>query len=278
MYILFVFQPAKAGNELAQVRGSPRKLKRAEFEHNGVSRPKTSSTTTSSPRIKDSMVSVNHMGKATGNATPINAKKRLAVNVPSQVLRPQTSPEVATIKNKATTNRPQYRSRASSSKRKACNDTQINSDQLTGKHLQEISEEKPKEVVKESSKEHNMPEVLVVTEPRLGFKNTFSDEAWPSISNFGQGFGEVENTGRSPYVDKQSKEPSPPSRNNRYGNGIKTRLAKLFNKGNACMEEPKVIEPQKYQGREQAPYLPQAVNDHHMGSTRYYQCTNLQIS
>ena len=72
------------------------------------------------------------------------------------------------------------------------------------------------------------------------------EEAW-SLSAFGQGYGELGNIGRSSSANKQSKEPSPPSINNRYGNGIKTRLAKLFNKGNACMEEPKVIEPQRNQ-------------------------------
>ncbi|KAJ7380270.1 Kinesin-like protein kif24 [Desmophyllum pertusum] len=78
----------------------------------------------------------------------------------------------------------------------------------------------------------------------------------------------LKNVDRLSRAEMQSKEPSPPSRNNRYGSGIKTRLVKLFNKGNTCMEEPKVIEPQRSQGIDHVQtHLSQAINANH-GHTR----------
>ena len=230
---------------MGQLRSSPRKLKVADSELNEASRPKTSfTTTTSSPLNKDAAKS--HMGKASGfvnvssnTISAMNAKKRLAV--PPQVLRPQTSPEVVSVKNRVAANRTPGRLKKSNSKLKAGNATQINSNFLT----ERVPEEKPKVIVKEDNDHQSTAEVLVLTRPRVG-SDMLSEEAWP-VSALAQGDKELTNIGRSSSTDKQSKEPSPPSRNNRYGNGIKTRLAKLFNKGNTCMEEPKVIEPQRNQ-------------------------------
>ena len=66
--------------------------------------------------------------------------------------------------------------------------------------------------------------------PLAGIDDMLSEEVWP-VSSLRQGDEELGNI-RLSSTDSKSKEPSPPSRNNRYGNGIKTRLAKLFNKGN----------------------------------------------
>lgn len=268
---MFIVQPVKVGSTLNQLRSSPRKLKVTDSEPNGASRPKTSATTTSSLRNKDSITKI-HIGNASGNVNAtstsstgaINSKKRLAV--PPQVVRPQTSPEVMTVKNRVAANRAQGRLRTSNSKRKAGNATQINSNCFT-ESMQIISEEKPKDV-QDDSKDYSAAEVLVVAGPGAGFDNGgLSDEARP-VSSLDQGFGELESISRLSYTEKQSKEPSPPSRNNRYGNGIKTRLAKLFNKGNACMEEPKIVEPHKSQAIDQAPHLSQAVSGNHR-PTRY---------
>lgn len=238
----------------------------ADIESNDGTRPKTSATTTSSPRIKES-ITRSHVGNTTGNINAtsgstgtVNAKKRLAVHVPPQVLRPQTSPVVVTVKNRVAANRTQCRSRNSNSKRKAGNVAQINSNFLT-ETIQEKSEEKPPKVVQKAGEEHNKADILVVTA-------SGSDGALPAAS-LGRGFGELENVDRLSRAEMQSKEPSPPSRNNRYGSGIKTRLAKLFNKGNTCMEEPKVIEPQRSQGIDHVQtHLSQAINANH-GHTRY---------
>ncbi|KAL9986382.1 hypothetical protein ACROYT_G000521 [Oculina patagonica] len=259
-------QPAKVGSTLNQLRSSPRKLKMADSDPNGASRPKTTATTTSSPRNKDP-IAKSHLGNAPRNVNAtstsstgvINAKKRLAV--PQQVVRPQTSPEVVTVKNRIAANRTQGRLRTSNSKRKPGNATQINSNCFT-ESMQIISEEKPRDA-QEDNKVNSAAEVLVVAGPGAGFNNgVLSDEARP-ISSLDQGFGEIESISRLSYTDKQLKEPSPPSRNNRYGNGIKTRLAKLFNKGNACMEEPKVVEPHRSQGVVHAPHLSQAISGNH---------------
>lgn len=268
---MFVLQPVKVGSTLNQLRSSPRKLKVTDSEPNGASRPKTSATTTLSPRSKDSIAKI-HVGNASGNVNAtstgsINAKRRLAV--PPQTVRPQTSPEVVTVKNRVAANRTQGRLRTSNyPKRKAGNTTQIksNSNCFT-ESMQIISEEKPKDV-QDDSKDYSAAEVLVVAGPGAGFDNGgLSDEARP-VSPLDQGFGELESISRLSYTEKQSKEPSPPSRNNRYGNGIKTRLAKLFNKGNACMEEPKVVEPHRSQAIDQAAHLSQAINGNHR-PTRY---------
>lgn len=253
---------------MGQLRSLPRKLKVTDSEPNEASRPKTSFTTTSSPVNKDSVVK-SHIGKASGcvnassnTSSNMNAKKRLAV--PPQVLRPQTSPEVVLAKNRAAANRTQSRLRKSNSKYRGGNATQKNSNFVT----ESVPQEKPKVVVEEDNENQSTAEVLVVTGPRAGIDDhILSEEAWP-VSALGQGYGELGNIGRSSSADKQSKERSPPSRNNRYGNGIKTRLVKLFNKGNACMEEPKVIEPQRNQDVNHAPYLSLASSGNHR-PTRY---------
>ena len=233
---------------MGQLRNSPRKLKVADSEPTEALRPKTSfTTTTSSPLNKDS-IAKSHIGKASGcmNASnntnnTMNAKKRLAV--PSQGLRPQTSPEVVLGKDRTAANRTPGRLRKSNAKYKAGNASQTNSNFLT----ESVPDEEPKVVIEEDNKLQRTAEVLVVTGPlRAATGDILSEEAWP-VSALEQGYGELGNIGRSSSANKQSKEPSPPSRNNRYGNGITTRLAKLFNKGNACMEEPKVIEPQRNQ-------------------------------
>ena len=223
------------------MRSSPRKLKITDSEPNEASRPKTSfATTIASPLSKDS-IAKSHTGKASGfvhapsnTSSTVNAKKRLAV--PPQGLRPHTSPEVVSVKNRIAANRTPGRLRKANSKYKAGNATRTNANILT--------EIVPEVVVQEDNDHHeSTAEVLVVSGPRAGIDDMLSEEAW-LVSALRQGDGELGNI-RSSSADKQSKEPSPPSRNNRYGNGIKTRLAKLFNKGNACMEEPKVIEPQR---------------------------------
>ena len=263
MSICLIFQPVKVGNTLDQIRSSPRKIKMTDSESNGASsRPKTSATTTSSPRKKDSMAK-SHTGNAAGkvNATgtsgtgTVNAKKRLVV--PPQAARPQTSPEVVTAKNRVAANRTQSRMRTLNSKRKAGNVTQIKSNCFT-ESLQEISEEKPKDV-QEDHKDCSAAEVLVVSGSRAGFSNGALPEEARKVSSLGQG-GELESISRLSHTDKQLKEPSPPSRNNRYGNGIKTRLAKLFNKGNVCMEEPKVVEPDRSQGIDHISHSSQSVS------------------
>lgn len=232
---------------MGQLRSSPRKPKDADSEPTETSRPKTSFTTTASSPLNKDSIAKGHIGKASGcmnvsnnNNNTMNAKKRLAV--PPQGLRPQTSPEVVLGKYRVAANRTPGRSRKSNSKYKAGNASQTNSNFLT----ETVPEGKLKVVVEGDDDHQSTAEVLVVTEPRAGADDMLSEEAWPA-SALRQGDGELGNISRSLSANKQSKEPSPPSRNNRYGNGIKTRLAKLFNKGNACMEEPKVIEPQKNQ-------------------------------
>lgn len=238
---------------MGQLRSSPRKLNVTDSELNEALRPKTSFTATSSPLNKDTAKS--HSGKATrhvnasSNTTKnMNAKKRLAV--PPQGLRPQTSPEVVSVKNHGAASRTPGRLRKSNSKYKAGNATKINSNFLT----ESVPEEKPKVVVLEDNDNHqSVAEVLVLTGPRAATDDMISEGAWP-VSTDAQRYGDLGNAGRSSSSDKQLKEPSPPSRNNRYGNGIKTRLAKLFNKGNACMEEPKVIEPRRNQDINHVPH------------------------
>lgn len=238
---------------MGQLRSSPRKLNVADSELNEASRPKTSFTATSSPLSKDAAKS--HTGKATRHVTAssnttknMNAKKRLAV--PPQGLRPQTSPEVVSVKNHGAASRTPGRLRKSNSKYKAGNAAKINSNFLT----ESVPEEKPKVVVLEDNDNHGSEaEVLVLTGLRAAADDMISEEAG-HISAHAQGYGDLGNIGRSSSSNKQLKEPSPPSRNNRYGNGIKTKLAKLFNKGNACMEEPKVIEPQRNQDINHVPH------------------------
>ena len=180
----------------------------------------------------------------------MTAKKRLAV--PPQVLRPHTSPEVLSVKNPGTANRTPGRLKKPNSKYKAGDASQTNSNFIT----ETVPEETPKVIIEEDSElQSTAAEVLFVTGPtcRTGTDDILSEDAWP-VSALGLGHQELGNIGRSSSADKQSKEPSPPSRNNRYGNGIKTRLAKLFNRGNACMEEPKVIEPQRNQDVNHVPH------------------------
>ena len=226
------------------MRSSPRRLKITDSEPNEASRPKTSfATTIASPLSKDS-IAKSHIGKASGfvhapsnTSSTVNAKKSLAVR--PQGFRPHTSPEVVSAKNRIAANRTPGRLRKANSKYKAGNATRTNPNSLT----EIVPEDKPKVVVQENNDHHSTAELLVVSGPRAGIDDMLSEEAW-LVSALRQGDGELGNI-RSSSADKQSKEPSPPSRNNRYANGIKTRLAKLFNKGNACMEEPKVIEPQR---------------------------------
>ena len=189
------------------------------------------------------------------NATTcMNAKKR--------GLRPQTSPEVVSGKNGVATNRTPGRSRKPNSKYKARNASQTNSKFLT----ESVPKEKPKVVIEEDNKLQRTAEVLVVTGPlRAGTDDILSEE----VSALGQEDRELGNIGRSSSANKQSKEPSPPSRNNRYGNGIKTRLAKLFNKGNACMEEPKVVEPQRNQDVNHFPHNLLLATSGNQRPTRY---------
>ena len=231
---------------MGQLRSSPRKLKVTESEPTEASRPKTSfTTTTSSPLNKDS-IAKSHIGKtsyvsaSSNTSSTANAMKRLAV--PPQVLRPHTSPEVVSVKNRGAANRTPGRLRKPNSKYKTGSAKQTNSNFLT----EIVPDEKPKVIIEEESELQSTAEVLLVTGPtcRTGTDAVLSEEARP-VSALELGHQELGNIGISSSADKQSKEPSPPSRNNRYDNGIKTRLAKLFNKGNACMEEPKVIEPQR---------------------------------
>ena len=254
---------------MGQLRSSPRKLKVADSEPTEASlRPKTSFTTTASSPLNKDSIAKSHIGKASGcvnassntNST-MNAKKRLVV--PPQGLRPQTSPEVVSGKNRVAANRTPGRLRKSNSK---YNVSQTNSNFLT-----ETAPEGKLQVVVEGDNDHqSTAEVLVVTGPDAGTYDMLSEEARP-VSALRQGDGELGNISRSSSANKKSKEPSPPSRNNRYGNGIKTRLAKLFNKGNACMEEPKVIEPWRSQDINHVSHnLPLAISGNHR-PTRYYK-------
>ena len=243
-----------------------------DSEPNGPPRPKTSATTTSSPRNKLDGIAKSRAGNSSGNVNgvsnsggTINAKKRLAV--PPQVVRPQTSPEIVMPKHRVATNRTQGRLRTSNAKQKAGNATQRNSNCFI-ENMQGIFEEKPMDV-QEDNKQHSVAEVLVVAGSGVGFNDgALSEEARPITQSLGQGFGEIESISGLSNTDKQSKEASPPSRNNRYGNGIKTRLAKLFNKGNACMEEPKVVEPHRNLGIDHSPHLSQAISGNQR-PTRY---------
>lgn len=194
----------------------------------------------------------------------MNAKKRLAV--PPQVRRPHTSPEVVSVKNCGAANGTPGRLRKPNSKHKAGNTSQMNSNFLT----ESVPEEKPKIVVQEDNDHQSTAEVLVVTRSRAGTDDILSEEAW-TVSALRQGDGQLGNIGRSSSSDKKSKEPSPPSRNNRYGDGIKTRLAKLFNKGNSFMEEPKVIEPQRNQGVNHVPHYLSLTTSGNYRPARYLQ-------
>jgi len=264
-------QPVKVGTTLGQLRSSPRKLKVVDGEPNETSRSKTSFTTTSSSPLSKDSIAKSHIGKASGfvnassnTSSTMNAKKRLAV--PPQVRRPHTSPEVVSVKNCGAANGTPGRLRKPNSKHKAGNASQMNSNFLT----ESVPEEKPKIVVQEDNDHQSTAEVLVVTRSRAGTDDILSEEAW-TVSALRQGDGQLGNIGRSSSSDKKSKEPSPPSRNNRYGDGIKTRLAKLFNKGNSFMEEPKVIEPQRNQGVNHVPHYLSLTTSGNYRPARYLQ-------
>ena len=230
----------------------------ASVDSDGSSRPKTSSTvTTLSPRTKDA-AALKYMLVNTSDNVHTGTKKRLAVK--PQTLRPQTSPDAATFKSQVVTNRIQSRSRTS--KRNTGNDkTNCSTETLLQKR-----EEKPKVVLEDREENSTATDILFVSASRSGFSET-SDVAQPG-SSVVQDLRGLENKNRTLCAEKQLKDSSPPSRNNRYGNGIKTRLAKLFNKGNTCMEEPKVVEPQRIQDRTQVPYLAPTLNGLH-GHTRF---------
>ena len=222
-------------------------------ETNETTRPKTTSTAaTLSPRTTDS-VTVNHFLVNSSGSTPagtLKAKKRLALPPHTLTVRPQTSPDVVTAKSQAVTNRMQSRLRIS--KRKAGHSTETNGSIETVEEKPEEMQQTVHEIREESNKN---VDILLVSASRSGFnRDNLSEVPKPGYSA-GQDVKELESRDRSPRADKQLNEPSPPLRNNRYGNGIKTRLAKLFNKGNTCMEEPEVIEPQRTQDEKQAPYL-----------------------
>ena len=240
-----------------QRRSSPRKLKMANIESDGSLRPKTSSATltTLSPRTRESITSKHALvNSGNGPTGSVNAKKRLAVQPQTLLVRPQTSPEVGTVKSQLVANRAQNRPRTL--KHKTGNTTEIN----TMKTLLEKPEERPP-VVQDACEESNTTvDILVVSESRSGCHSVLSEVALPGACVE----QENEDTDRTSNADKPLKDSSPPSLNNRYGNGIKTRLAKLFNKGNTCMQEPKVIEPQQiHEDRNQVPTLVPNLNGVH---------------
>jgi len=252
-------QSSKVTNASGQMRSSPRKLQMANTESDGLPRPKTSSTaTTLSPRTKESATLKHVLVNTSGNATStLNTKKQ------SQNMRPQTSPDVMMVKSQGVANRTQSKLRTS--KRKTSSNTKTNSSKET---LLQKSEEKP-QVIQEACEEDNTAaDTLFVSPSRSGFHNMSSEVAQPG-SSVRQDFRQLENSDGTSNADKLLKDPSPPSRNNRYGGGIKTRLAKLFNKGNTCLEEPKVIEPEKLgiQDRNQVPYLVPSLNGIHNSSS-----------
>ena len=228
-----------------QLRSSPRKLKMANIESDGSSRPKTSSATlvTLSPRTRESatlkQTQVNNLGNAPTSS--LNAKKRLAVQ--PQTLRPQTSPEVGTSKGQLMANRAQNRPKTL--KHKAGN-------AIKTKTLLEKPEETPPVVQVPSEASGTAVDILVLSESRSAACHNMQSHVAQPGSCVEQDFRRIEDTDRMSSADKLLKDSSPPSRNNRYGNGIKTRLAKLFNKGNTCMEEPHRI----HEDRSQAPMVP----------------------
>ena len=239
-----------------QLRSSPRKLKMANIESDGSLRPKTSSATltTLSPRTRESVTLKHALVNNSGNGPTgsLNAKKRLAVQ--PQTPRPQTSPEVGTVKSQLVANR--ARNRPKTLKCKTGNITEIN----TMKTVLEKPEERPPVVQDPCEESNTTVDILVVSESRSGCGSMLSEVALPGACVE----QEIEDTDRTSNADKPLKDSSPPSGNNRYGNGIKTRLAKLFNKGNACMEEPKVIEPQRiHEDRSQVPVLVPTLNGIH---------------
>lgn len=222
----------------------------ANIESDGSLRPKTSSATltTLSPRTRESVTLKHALVNNSGNGPTgsLNAKKPLAVQ--PQTLRPQTSPEMGAVNSQLVANRAQNRPRML--KHKTGNTTEIN----TMKPLLEKPEERPP-VVQDACEERNTTvDISVVSESRSGCHSMLSEVALPGAC--------VEQENED--TDKPLKDSSPPSRNNRYGNGIKTRLAKLFNKGNTCMEEPKVIEPQRiHENRSQVSVLVPTLNGIH---------------
>ena len=251
-----------------QLRSSPRKLKMANIESDGSLRPKTSSATltTLSPRTRESVTSKHALVNNSGNGPTgsLNAKKQLAVQ--PQTLRPQTSPEVGTVKSQLVANRAQNRLRTL--KHKTNNTTETN----IMKTLLEKPEERPP-VVQDACEESNTTvDILVVSESRSGCHSVLSEGALPGACVE----QEKEDIDRTSNTDKPLKDSSPPSFNNRYGNGIKTRLAKLFNKGNTCMQEPKVIEPQQiHEDRNQVPTLVPNLNGVHYPTRFEMTCTIL---
>lgn len=228
-------------------QGPLRKLRTGNNGTNKTLRLNTSSSNTIlSPRGQDSTTVNNIPVGSPGNIRGSNTKKGL--KVPVHTSRPQTSPDVTTAKNLAS--RMQSKTRASKQK---TSDNCTKSKGLT-ETLKEKCEEMPQKVQATCEESDKSSDVLFVSASRLGSYNHLPEVVQQGNSTE-ELFKEHQNTQKPSYVDKQLNESSPPSRNNRYGSGIKTRLSKLFSKGNSCMEEPKVVEPQTTRNELKAPHL-----------------------
>ena len=186
-----------------------------------------------------------------GSILGSNTKKGL--KVPLHTSRPQTSPDVTTAKTQNLASKMQSKTKASKQK---TSDKHTKSNGLT-EALKEKCEEMPLQEVQATCKESDKSsDILFVSASRLGNYNHL-----PEVFQQGNSTEELfkeyqfENTQKPSYADKKLNESSPPSRNNRYGDGIKTKLSKLFSKGNTCMEEPKVVEPQTTRNDLKAPHL-----------------------
>lgn len=228
-------------------QGPLRKLRTGNNGTNKTLRLNTSSSNTIlSPRGQDSTTVNNIPVGSPGNILGSNTKKELKVLVHTS--RPQTSPDVTTAKNLAS--RMQSKTRASKQK---TSDNCTKSKGLT-ETLKEKCEEMPQKVQATCEESDKSSDVLFVSASRLGSHNHLPEVVQQGNSTE-ELFKEHQNTQKPSYADKQLNESSPPSRNNRYGSGIKTRLSKLFSKGNSCMEEPKVVEPQTTRNELKAPHL-----------------------
>ena len=230
-------------------QGPLRKLRTGNNGTNKALRLNTSSSNTIlSPRGQDSTAVNNIPVGSPGNILGSNTKKGL--KVPVHTSRPQTSPDVTTAKTQNLASRMQSKTRASKQK---TSDNGTKSNRLT-ETLKEKCEEMPQEIQATCEESDKSSDVLFVSASRLG-SYSHLPEVVQRDNSTEELFKEHQNTQKPSYADKQLNESSPPSRNNRYGNGIKTRLSKLFSKGNTCMEEPKVVEPQTTRNGLKAPHL-----------------------
>lgn len=232
-------------------QGPVRKLRTGKNGTNKTLRLNTSSSNTIlSPRGQYSTAVNNIPVTSPGSILGSDTKKGL--KVPVRTSRPQTSPDVTTAKTQNLPSRIQSKTRASKQK---TGDKCTKSNRLT-ETLKEKCEEMPLQEVQATCEESDKSsDILFVSASRLGNYLNHLPEVVQQGNSTEELFKEHQNTQKPSCADKKVNESSPPSRNNRYGNGIKTRLSKLFSKGNTCMEEPKVVEPQTTRNELKAPHL-----------------------